>query len=645
MIAGIFIRNYKCYKNITFIPFYHGDGGELNVFVGSNGAGKSSILESLDVVLNGVDPRSWPTTQGQKKDRTGISPVFLVDKEKYSFDEKEQAVSDVFWNCDFSEIDALESTESFVLWRNRLREMGLNEKYFLFSIGKNYEGKPFLTTNLTLNNKILNQTRRSGVSKDSIAILQQKVFGLYSYVYIPVEEKVGDVLSHQAKELQSLMDKSIFDEIKKLLDSKEFDVLESKKKKSIVDLVNHKLDSYMDKVNHDLPEGYKFEPKGTNKKTVKSTDIVKVVLEVYFNVRPLTKGDKHISNLSSGEQRMALIDVATTLLATENEKNAEVVLAIDEPESSLEASNQFEQFSRLVEVSEKFRRQIFLTTHWYGLLLKPSKGQLHYVDGNQSPPKIKNFPLYNIHEHRREFPDSVEMKSYFDLMGSMLSLLKVEGNSWLLCEGYEDAKYLNLYMRERVPGLVVLPFNGCGNLKRLYEFLSVPLSDEKESKQVKGKVLFLVDTDEKSLLTVDGYSAGKYNGKMRFVRLSYDKRSDTSSLISVADRNATNTVIEDVLEMNVFWDALLRVCEYNEELNSLISFYDKEDVMYSGVTQSLNGFKKPTIDAYENIDKMQDLLTSREVKKNICDEYCNVYNSADANQLPWIDEIVDFFND
>lgn len=422
MIAGIFIRNYKCYKNITFIPFYHGDGGGLNIFVGSNGAGKSSVLESIDVVLNGVDSRSWPTTQGQKKDRTGISPIFLIDKEKYDFDEREQAISDVFWSYNFNEIDSSESTERFFLWRDQLREMRLNERFLLFSIGKNYEGKPFLTTNLTLNNKILNQTKRSGVSKDCVAKLQQKIFNIYSYVYIPVEEKVGDVLTHQAKELQSLMDKSIFDEIKKLLDHKEFDSSGSNKKKSIVDLVNQKLDAYMGDVNHSLPNGYKFEPKGTNKKTVKSTDIVKVVLEVYFNIRPLTKGDKHISNLSSGEQRMALIDVAATLLATENEKDAEVVLAIDEPESSLEASNQFDQLSRLVEVSERFNRQIFLTTHWYGLLLKPSKGQLHYVDGKKTPPKINNFPLFNIHEYRRDFPDSVEMKSYFDLMGSMLSL-------------------------------------------------------------------------------------------------------------------------------------------------------------------------------------------------------------------------------
>ncbi|HCD8184392.1 TPA: AAA family ATPase, partial [Enterobacter roggenkampii] len=104
---------------------------------------------------------------------------------------------------------------------------------------------------------------------------------------------------------------------------------------------------------------------------IKPTDILDSIFVKYFSLRPLSKNSKSINNLSSGEQRLALIDIATTLLSTKEEKEKEVILAIDEPEVSLESAHRFEQFCSLIELSEKYGRQIFVTTHWYGLVLRP----------------------------------------------------------------------------------------------------------------------------------------------------------------------------------------------------------------------------------------------------------------------------------
>ncbi|WP_373925295.1 AAA family ATPase [Vibrio fluvialis] len=78
MIAGLFLRNYKCYSNINFIPFNYEMRENLNVFIGENGIGKSSILESLNCLMNEVELKLWDTTLGQRKDRTFICPVFLI---------------------------------------------------------------------------------------------------------------------------------------------------------------------------------------------------------------------------------------------------------------------------------------------------------------------------------------------------------------------------------------------------------------------------------------------------------------------------------------------------------------------------------------------------------------------------------------
>ena len=64
-------------KNLNFIPLCNSVEEKLSIFIGDNGVGKSSILESLDTFFNG---RNWNVTLGQKKDEAFIAPVFLLKK-------------------------------------------------------------------------------------------------------------------------------------------------------------------------------------------------------------------------------------------------------------------------------------------------------------------------------------------------------------------------------------------------------------------------------------------------------------------------------------------------------------------------------------------------------------------------------------
>lgn len=649
LIAGLFLRNYKCYSNINFIPFNYEMRENLNVFIGENGIGKSSILESLHCLMNEVELKHWDTTLGQRKDRTFICPVFLIKKSDFNYSTEEEKISDAFWNLDPRKISNPEHYIKFAEWRNELEKNIDRNDYLLFCIGKDKTGNVVLTS--TVHSYILNQTKRYGVSKAKITSLFEKLISHYTYVYIPIESSISDILSLQANEMQALMDKSVTDEIISLLSKKNYDSTGQKvggRKSSIVDLINSNLDDYIKSINTKLLSGYKFEPKGTNKKTVKPNDILASILKEYFSIRPLTKDGKHINSLSSGQQRLALMDVAITLLST-NQMNKKVILAIDEPENSLDSAHRFSQFARLTELSEQYNHQLLLTTHWYGLLLRPSEGRLHFVSENgDDAPKLVSYPLANLYDNRRHFPDSIEMKSYFDLMSSMLAILKSSNANWIICEGYEDALYLNLYLKDRVDNLNILPFNGCGNVKKLFKFLDVPFSESEELNKIKGRVLCLIDTDEKSLIQIPGYKAGNYKKKLRFDRIILDRENDDAKLISVANNTATNTEIEDLLDPEITWHALNKVAQEDAQLMNLLSNYSYEsdlDKKHSDLTKNIPFLKKETVTAYQKFDDLKAYLGSDSIKKPLALHYCDIASQKGDISVPtWVEEIIEHFD-
>lgn len=114
---------------------------------------------------------------------------------------------------------ANEVTKSFIKYRNKLKEWYHPSDYYLIAIGKDYEGNILLTT--TFHNKISSATKKDGVSKDKIISIFKRILERYRYIYLPVENKISDVLSLQAQEMQGMMDKTVSDEIRQLLSSKD----------------------------------------------------------------------------------------------------------------------------------------------------------------------------------------------------------------------------------------------------------------------------------------------------------------------------------------------------------------------------------------------------------------------------------------
>lgn len=625
MLAGVFIQNYKCYSNINFIPLTDHPKIKLNIFIGPNGAGKSAILESLNCIFNNIPSKDWETTIDKQKDRTSICPVFLIKKDQILGDLIMEAISECLWNYDFSPISNADSTKKFIKFRDELKLNISPQDYYLLAIGKNYEGDIILTT--TFNKKIIDQSRRYGNSQSYITLLYKKIINRYNYVYIPIENKISDMLQLQAQEMQSLMDKSLIDEIKKIFELKKPENSKGGKAKSLLDLINEELNTYTQEINQKLIPEYEFNAKTSIKKTIKASDIIEVIFKEYFQIRPLTKDGKHIRSLSSGQQRLALIDVATTLLSTDNEKTRDIILAIDEPENSLEASNCYEQFDSLLKISTEYNRQLLITTHWYGLLLNPSKGQLTYIEPTGEAPQQTKYPLHNIHEQRRAFPNSIEMKSYFDLMSAMLSILKKKPYTWIVCEGSDDARHLKHHLKPLLTdgefqNLICLPFNGSGNIKKLFDLLTLPFTDEAERKTIKGKVICLIDNDEKNPIIIPDYKSGKYGKKLQFYRLHLNREHDESSLISVANPDATNTVFEDTLDCESLWMSLAEIAKTEPSISELFTLYKLNTRPKHADLTKFSSFLEPKeIQGYERKAELLKLLSTQKIKQAIASSY------------------------
>ncbi|MBB1366423.1 AAA family ATPase [Pseudoalteromonas sp. SR44-5] len=645
MIAGIFIRNIKCYKGINFIPLTNDLSEKMSVMLGGNGAGKSTILEAINNILNAIDGKQWEITVNEKKDRALICPVFLIEKEKLSHDKRLTTISNKFWNDDFSSLFSHGSyVKDFVDWRNNLKKTVTQDKHLLIAIGKNSKNDVLLTS--TFHQKFAD-LKVLGMSRQYFQDLFHEVVNLYSYVYIPIENKITDVLSLQASEMQGLMDKSVSDEIKVLLEKNHIDAGQNNKK-SLMDLINTNLSDYIDDINERLSEGYNFRPKGSKKK-IWSSDILKLVIQEYFNIRPLSKDGKSLSSLSSGQQRLALIDVATTLLSSGVEKSKDIIVAIDEPESSLESAQRYKQFSRLVELSEMYGHQIMLTTHWYGLLVKPTQGSLIHIENKLELPDVRTYSLQRLFDMRRHFPQNIEMKSYFDFMSSMLSILKNSDEKWLICEGSDDASYLQAYLKNRVNNLNIVPFNGCGNIKKLFDLLSVPFSDTQEQNEIKGKVLCLIDTDTKNLITIQGYKPSRFGNKLAFNRILFDRDNNKTKLNSVANTDGTNTEIEDVIEAKAAAKSVLDLAVKLEKSgdNQLILLLDHfkidNNAQYANLSKCSGVFKPKNLEGHEGKPQLVEIINKEENKAQLSVIFKKYMDPDLPTDFGWLNDIENFF--
>lgn len=644
MIIGLFLRNYKCYKGINYISFFSKEPKNLKVIIGNNGVGKSSILEALNTFFNDTE---WTVNSESKENDSFVGGLFLMNKDKVdailASDQLIEIISQIsssFWNVSMSANANYSKYEEFFKTRDKI--IHYNSSHYLFLLGKEYNNKDltFLTFKSSVNEYISKIENKPSIV--TLNNLRDKVLDSFSYLYIPVETSISEFLKLEATGMQTLMNKDIKDNISYIFNKKQLTRNDENRLRSrqysFLEVINQNLEDYISLVEEKIQKidsEYNFKKGYRQNTNLTANHITDVILNAYYSKRKLKKGDKPINTLSAGERKRALVDIAYSMLSESNDSSKDIILAIDEPESSLHISKCYEQFSRIEDIANTFNKSVFISTHWYGSLPILNDGVILHIEKNE---QIKTFDISYYFEQRREHPDDIHLKSYFDLASSIISSLRNSTINWLLVEGYEDKLYLEYYIKNS--SIKILPLGGCSNVKTIYEYLFVPMSKKDENSKTNGKVFCLVDTDIQAV-NINVNSETK-NNSLKIRRLHED--SGNISLLRISDPNRMQIEIEEVLNPHTFYKALSQTIDiygsdeendafnaftFDPEINNSRIVGDNSILQHLGNGRNLRADKSLIID-FINSHK-------RIISEN--------YITQDTNHImpKWISEIIDFF--
>ncbi|MER5086775.1 ATP-dependent nuclease, partial [Enterobacter vonholyi] len=357
-----------------------------------------------------------------------------------------------------------------------------------------------------------------------------------------------------------------------------------------------------------------------------------------FNVRKLhkTHGEEHfleISNLSSGEKQKAIIDVAHALLTKHRSNSDNLIIAIDEPESSLHMSACFEQFQALSELSIGCRQLLF-SSHWYGFLPTLEKGAVTIITKKDNE---HLFDLINLESYREEIkqlirdsrgklPFDIRIKSMNDFTQSLLSSATGDNPyNWLICEGSSERIYLSAYFDDLIKNnnLRVVPVGGASEIKKIYNYLSACYKDVEG--EITGKIYLLADTDSQLVR----YEVGTYQ-KLHCKRFVFDQAANKTILVKI-DSNPVSpaTEIEDVLNAKVYHETLLSFVPDYDYLSFISGMNAPDEGLESFSALDLKVSEKEAITRFFDADNNKFRFAKKYVEL-----------MSEENRIPdWINEI------
>lgn len=647
MILGTFINGYKSYRKSYYIPIAEKIEDKYSTYIGNNGVGKSAIFEALDVFFN---EREWNINKGATKNDIYISPIFLINKVEFrekiinnkhytesetkaniNIIEKMEEVSCYMYNELNIEIQGAMRRDHITRFLKTLENFNkpeIRESYYVVLLGIDVNGKP---TFKPIENYILSDIFKGNKNDMGTFLygLKELLLQYYAYLYIPVEQNVDDILKVEAKQMQILMDKNVLEEIDKALETR-FEI--NGKSKTILKFLNEHLNTFMTSVNNSIQtinNNYSYNSQAFTKKNLTASDIRDKILEAYFKKRTLKYNNREINELSSGEQRRALIDIAYAFLANSEQKDKKVILAIDEPEVSLNISNCFSQFERLEELANKYKNQVLITTHWYGFLPIIKEGNLYYLGYDNGKFELKEFSFFNYLTESRMFPDNVEFKSMFDLSTSILSYIRNNKDSkWIICEGSSDRIYLESILDKK--DYKVLPIGGCRLVANLYNLLVSPMN--MENKDGKNRVLCLVDTDEIKT-NFEGCIPKKSSVQIRRLQISSKSGTNSIELVNPFSDGQwySRTEIEDCLNPILYYKAIRTIIsnEDNSDIQNIFNRFEyDEQAKISKIEGDYSILKPLDVGVYKEKYKIIEFLSNRNIKFKVAIEYANLHSAS-----------------
>ncbi|MFS1491707.1 AAA family ATPase, partial [Vibrio splendidus] len=215
------------------------------------------------------------------------------------------------------------------------------EDFFLIPIGIDYKGD---VTVSAFNNRLLVEellgedfeSSKTSLSDEDLKVfnpLLDKIKSEIEYIYIPREIDPESFTRLETDEIQVLMGETLTEILSQRVPARQ-----------IAD-INNSLNEFIDTLADEL-NIYAYRTPTERQQNLRKTDVYNLIIQAFFNVRKLHKkqGDTwlEISSLSSGEKQKAIIDVAHSLLTNHRASGENLIIGVDEPESSLHMSACFD---------------------------------------------------------------------------------------------------------------------------------------------------------------------------------------------------------------------------------------------------------------------------------------------------------------
>ncbi len=558
MIVSLFIRNYKVYQNINYIPISNSE--KFCTLLGDNGVGKSSVLEALDSFFNG---KAWNLNiivrqRGTSTRNPYIAPVILIKKEGYNGDTiLLEQLSQYLWSVDVDQINSSNRAhfDKFKDDRESLSSKINADDYYLVSVGLENDHK--FNTAIFTKDKIKefafgNLAMSDNELEENLSKIYESIKNNIDYIYIPREIDPESFTLLERREIQVLMGEKLSEVLSRVIPQ------------ARIDEINVGLRNFIESVSAELGE-YSYRTPTQRQQNLRKNDLYSLIINAFFNIRKLHKQHDddwlELSSLSSGEKQKAITEVAYSFLDNHPESGKKIVFCIDEPESSLHLSACYDQFARLYQMSTKCLQGIF-ATHWYGFLPVIPNGYVNVISKNNGEHLYDTIDLSNYREEirrqssqtRGSLPIDIRLKSVNDFVQSIVSsVLKEEPYNWLICEGSSEKIYFEKYFSDliRENKLRIIPVGGAKEVKKIYERLISPF--EEYNNQINGKVYCLLDTDAQ-LLTFPT----RNHPKIMCKRLLNNLTSRQTTLVDVSSGMVSPaTEIENCLDSKTYYNTLL----------------------------------------------------------------------------------------
>ena len=638
MIIGVFLRNYKTYQGINYIPIT--DEDKFCGLVGDNGIGKSSVLESLDTFFNS---KPWnynivTKKSGKSATKPQIVPVFLLEKNLFQDDilEKAEILNKVAISINEADVSPSLKVHAkrFIDHRDQLSQRINMDKSLIIPIGIDYESKISISL---FNNRIIveeifgvdiDHSKTSLEEKDlkHFAPLLEAIRSNIEYIYIPREIEPELFTKLETNEIQVLMGETLVQILRQLVPQNQ------------INKINSSLNSFISTLSEKL-EIYSYRTPTDRQQNLKRNDVYNLIIQSFFSTRKLHKrqGENwlEISSLSSGEKQKAIIGVAHSLLSKHRESGSNLIIGIDEPESSLHMSACFDQFDSLYDISRDCMQVIF-STHWYGFLPTIDSGSATIISKKENSHVFDQINLASYREQIKQLtasskgrlPYDIRLKSINDFVQSVItSSIGDEPFSWIICEGSSEKIYLSAYLCDLIKSkrLRIIPVGGAKEIKRLYNHLSTSYEDFKE--EISGKIILISDTDPELI----NYDVRDNHKNLYCKRLVNCMNTRVTKLVNIQSNPVSPaTEIEDTLNGKLFLDTLMTFSkEYPEYLGFLGGLTDEVSQKCSKLALDLKRSQWDLINNFFSADNNKFVFSKRYIER-IGSEY----------EIPsWIQEI------